>query len=306
VVDHPDELGGNVLHLNNPEAQDGDGAVWNFPLGTRGEVAVRLRLTEGSQAAHIGLNDRFFNPTDNAGDEGAVFAVRIDANRTIVGTGTTLEADQWYTLAIRWDLWEERATLLVDGIAVAELPILTPTENGISYLRLRAPDVAVPDPDGFYVDWARAEIFDSNTLVAEGDLRPIEAWRLRYFGTTLAIGDAANDADPDGDGWPNLGEYLLGGNPLNSDSAPGPLLSFVEVGDETFLSMQFSRLASAVDVDYILEVSNDLIEWEAAGEVLVAEIGPPDGTGMETLRLRDQVPLAGENRRFLRLRFVER
>jgi hypothetical protein len=306
VVDHPDEPGAKVLHLNNPEAQDGDGAVWNFPLGTRGEVAVRLRLTEGSQAAHIALNDRFFNPTDDAGEEGAVVAVRIDANRTIVGTGTTLEADQWYTLAIRWDLWEERATLLVDEVAVAELPILNPTENGISYLRLRAPDVVVPDPDGFYVDWARAEIFDSNTLVAEGDLRPIEAWRLRYFGTTLAIGDAANDADPDGDGWPNLGEYFLGRNPLHPDSAPGPLLSLVEVGDETFLSLQFSRLASAVDVDYILEVSNDLIEWEAAGEVLVTEIGPPDGTGMETLRLRDQVPLAGENRRFLRLRFVER
>lgn len=41
----------------------------------------------------------------------------------------------------------------------------------------------------------------------------IEDWRLAHFGTTADSGDAADDADPDGDGWTNLQEFVSGTDP---------------------------------------------------------------------------------------------
>lgn len=45
-----------------------------------------------------------------------------------------------------------------------------------------------------------------------------EAWRSQYFGTTAGVGDAADDADPDGDGQNNLFEYVAGLLPKDATS----------------------------------------------------------------------------------------
>lgn len=42
-----------------------------------------------------------------------------------------------------------------------------------------------------------------------------DAWRQRYFETTEAVGDAADDADPDGDGSDNGDEYVAGTDPTD-------------------------------------------------------------------------------------------
>ena len=45
-------------------------------------------------------------------------------------------------------------------------------------------------------------------------LSPIEQWRFTHFGITTNTGNAADDADPDGDGSNNLAEFNAGTNPL--------------------------------------------------------------------------------------------
>ncbi len=45
-----------------------------------------------------------------------------------------------------------------------------------------------------------------------------EAWRLQYFGTTSNTGNAADAADPDGDGQTNLFEYVAGLAPTDATS----------------------------------------------------------------------------------------
>jgi hypothetical protein len=59
-------------------------------------------------------------------------------------------------------------------------------------------------------------------LTATATRTPLETWRWDHFGTTAGEGDAADLADPNGNGMANLLEYALGGDPLGSgpDVAP--------------------------------------------------------------------------------------
>ena len=47
----------------------------------------------------------------------------------------------------------------------------------------------------------------------------LQNWRQTYFGTTASTGDAADSADPDGDGWTNAQEYVAGTIPIDWTSA---------------------------------------------------------------------------------------
>ena len=64
-------------------------------------------------------------------------------------------------------------------------------------------------------------------------------------------------ADPDGDGVVNGLEYVLGGNPLNSDSRWGDL-----TGDGVNLTFSFDRLEeSTSDTIQVFQYSYDLNIW---------------------------------------------
>jgi autotransporter-associated beta strand protein len=49
-------------------------------------------------------------------------------------------------------------------------------------------------------------------------MTPVENWRFTHFGTTGNSGDAADTADPDGDGWSNAREFASGTDPNNRAS----------------------------------------------------------------------------------------
>jgi aryl-phospho-beta-D-glucosidase BglC (GH1 family) len=49
-----------------------------------------------------------------------------------------------------------------------------------------------------------------------------ETWRYGYFSTIANSGTAADDADPDGDGFTNLAEFNAGTHPLSAASTPPP------------------------------------------------------------------------------------
>lgn len=127
-------------------------------------------------------------------------------------------------------------------------------------------------------------------------------WRSRYFEESGGAdpGPGAASADPDGDGIPNLLEWMLGMDPRVAE----PLFERgVGLGDPG-MTIELRHHPFLSEGDLELEVSRDLVDWQPA-ELLYAldETATPKG---EWLRTRRYVP-RDENREriFMRLLGVE-
>jgi len=123
------------------------------------------------------------------------------------------------------------------------------------------------------------------------------SWRTARF-TSGELADAnisGPNADPDGDGYPNLLEYALGLEPKSADSTGLPELGTTA----TDWVYTYTRPADRSDLAYTVEVSTDLGSW-TTGDVtheLVASVGVS-----ETWRAR--LPLSSAANVFFRLKVV--
>ena len=74
----------------------------------------------------------------------------------------------------------------------------------------------------------------------------------------------------------------------------------VSDGGSDYLAMEFRRQKNALDLSYIVEVSNDLEYWTPAS----LQFGSPvdNGDGTETMTIRDSLAVPTTSGRFIRLR----
>lgn len=94
------------------------------------------------------------------------------------------------------------------------------------------------------------------------------AWRYRHF-SLAELGDDAvsgDQADPDGDGRPNLLEFATGNNPRRAESSDTrePLWA-ANHGDGLTLTYVRLRDRALSHLEYQLELSRDLQSWSAEG-----------------------------------------
>jgi lysophospholipase L1-like esterase len=156
LIPDADRPGARVLHLRRPDDKYPDGALWNFPLGPKGTLTLRIRLQPQFAGAVVSLTDRFFNPEDPAGEKEAVFMLPIGPDGRI-SLQNALQHDRWYTLRFDWDVSSRTCVVSVDGEPKVWLkPSYTPT-HGISYLRLRSTAERV-DPAGFLVESVKVDV----------------------------------------------------------------------------------------------------------------------------------------------------
>jgi len=157
----------------------------------------------------------------------------------------------------------------------------------------------------------------AGNTVAITVLSPLDSWRLATFGTSSNTGNAADTANPSGDGILNLMKYALGANPLVSSTAALPTSSVQTVSGQNYLTLTFVRSLSATDVTCNTDVSGGLSSsWNqgsryspANGDVLsnayttqVSRTNNADGV-TETIVVRDNVPISSSTpHRFMRLR----
>ena len=115
-----------------------------------------------------------------------------------------------------------------------------------------------------------------------------EIWRLANFGTVANTGNAADNADPDGDGWNNGQEYISGTDP-NSRTSLLKIDPMQASGDDMNLSFP-----SVLGRTYRVERSATLLE----GSWITVQDNIP-GTG-GTLQVTD-LGGSGHERRFYRI-----
>jgi hypothetical protein len=102
---------------------------------------------------------------------------------------------------------------------------------------------------------------------------PTESWRQAQFGTTANEADAADGADPDGDGVINLLERAFGGDPNRPDAS---VLPSVEP-EAPLLSITYRRAVAASDLTFtVMESTNLTGGWTPATGS--SEIIDDDGT----------------------------
>ncbi len=124
-------------------------------------------------------------------------------------------------------------------------------------------------------------------------------WRTQNFGPAATnSGDAADLANPAGDGIPNLLKYSLGLNPQTA-YPPGTACP-AALDPAGFLKMTVSKNPAATDVTLAIEVTGDLSApdgWSAAGATV-------DQNTLTLLRAHDNTPIASAQSRYIRLKIT--
>ena len=142
----------------------------------------------------------------------------------------------------------------------------------------------------------------SRTLVVSATgtaLTQAQVWRYSEFGTTANSGNAADSADPDGDGEVNLMEFSTGQSPL----ARTPAGDFLE---KTATGLEFtytrSKAAVADGMTFTVEWSDSLAagSWSNAG--VTEQILTDNGT-VQTVKA--SLPAGSNGKRFVRLRLIQ-
>jgi len=153
----------------------------------------------------------------------------------------------------------------------------------------------VRDPTAF-VRYDPGALLDDTvtwTLTLSNQLPPnLAAWRATYGSDT---GNPAND------GLNNMVKYALGLDPAQrAVLTQFPTGTLSAGGASTFMTLTVPRRNRRTDVDYIAEVSSDLVNWNSGtGHTVTVQ----DSDSM--LIVRDAIPLAGTARRFMRLKVRE-
>lgn len=146
-------------------------------------------------------------------------------------------------------------------------------------------------------------INDNKTVVAsfiavEGS--SFAAWRNAHF-TEAEQGDetiSGPQADPHGHGIPNLLKYAFGINVAQPELDRLPKIEVVD----GHLTVIFHRLLQYSDIEYIVEVSSDLADWQPAGDQFSeTRVEPNADEQTENVTLRANAPAEGQ-RQFVRVR----
>jgi hypothetical protein len=201
--------------------------------------------------------------------------------------------------------------------------------NGTTLLQFTYDDVAPwpssPDGDGFALvlknptlnpNHSQAANWRASTALGgrpgEADQLDPATWRTQYF-AAASLGDPAkeatvwgDEADPDGDGLPNLIEMATGTIPTNGTSRALPTASWWTdpATSARYLTLTCRLREEMAGVSVIAEAPDNLGSWPDE----LVQVGSPLslGGGLMQVTYRDMQPLgeSADGRRFLRLKVL--
>jgi hypothetical protein len=152
-------------------------------------------------------------------------------------------------------------------------------------------DAAIFDARGYYT-------YDGGNFTQISGTAPVPTgfYASRISSETAWIYSVIDPTgDPDGDTIPNLLEYALDLDPLTSDAAGLP-----RVGREgNFITLTYTKVTTATDIDYAVEQSTDLASWATANtqDEIVSTVG-----NVQTIKAKIDIGTAAQL--FVRLRIT--
>lgn len=133
-------------------------------------------------------------------------------------------------------------------------------------------------------------------------LESFAAWRSRHFPNDRDSLAAFGARDPGGLGVPLIARYAFGLDPFQPDATrvPRPHLR------DGYLTLDFPRRPAASDLEFVVEVSSDLVTWEASSARVqeVRLLGADSDPAMLSYRAVPGIREA--SRQFMRVRIVHR
>lgn len=209
------------------------------------------------------------------------------------------------------------ATYLIAGDS-AVIRATPPTNNiGKMYFKVNGEVIGETTGPGWEMQWRNIEAGDhkiqieaigfpggyhvsDEVTIAVAETRAafppaIQAWSEYFFSEEELADNAVVSltADPDGDGFSNLLEYALGGDPNRASSTVSPVTTIVSEGDDLYLSLSFDRPRDLAHAVYEVQTSTDLWRWSPV-EVSRYEILPMgdwENVTVRTLISTDETPV---------------
>lgn len=145
-------LSGQALAVRRADAEFPAAAVWNFPMGARGKLKLRVKLEPGTKGFRLGLTNHYSPPFDAEDVFNNIFNISLAASKA----NCPLPAGKWCSVGIQWDTAKGTCAVEVDGKRTAGLSAAR-SAQGICYLRLTATSDQ-PEPAGLLLDGAEVEI----------------------------------------------------------------------------------------------------------------------------------------------------
>jgi len=128
---------------------------------------------------------------------------------------------------------------------------------------IRNISISMPFANHTSVVAARVDVASEFSEIGGNTANPLQLWRDNYFKTTANSGNAADLADPDGDGIPNLLEYALGTRPDSTEDEHGSTSLPATVITDGRLRLSFKMPSSPpAELQYRVRASSDLVTWK--------------------------------------------
>lgn len=140
------------------------------------------------------------------------------------------------------------------------------------------------------------------TVVLVSEELNLESWGRKNFASIPSDTEAFSKSDPGGIGVPMLLRYAFGLNPANPQQNAASLMPKPELRDG-HLAIRFKKLPAAMDLNYQIEVSDDLVHWKHSGTEVedisqVESLGDPTGAVFRCVQGTQAGP------RYMRVRVV--
>lgn len=106
----------------------------------------------------------------------------------------------------------------------------------------------------------------------------------------------------DNDSQNNFAEYAFGSDPQNSNSLPATAHSFTEIDSEQFFTLDFMMPRVADGIEYTVQASNDLSNWDNLNmDLLTVPSNVTETDELTSVAVRYDSPLSSTNQTFLRV-----